>query len=127
MLTRQTDEWSPMGFVYRVLADFDARLRELEQEPVVEKAPVEAVAHEKSEDATETQTETADLSDMMKTRIDTLPLSSRILNALAQANIRTLGGIARKKEDDLLEIEGIGEKGLQEIKRILSDYGITLK
>jgi len=34
MLTRQTDEWSPMGFVYRALADFDARLRYLEQEPV---------------------------------------------------------------------------------------------
>ena len=34
MLTRQTDAYSPMGFVYRVLADFDARLRYLEQEPV---------------------------------------------------------------------------------------------
>ena len=34
MLTRQTDAYSPMGFVYRVLADFDARLRALEQEPV---------------------------------------------------------------------------------------------
>lgn len=97
------------------------------EEVVAEKAPVEAVVHHTSENTTETQTETADLSDVMKTRIDTLPLSSRILNALAQANIRTLGGIARKKEDDLLEIEGIGEKGLQEIKRILSDYGITLK
>ena len=34
MLTRQTDEWSPMGFIYRVLKDFDDRLRCLEQEPV---------------------------------------------------------------------------------------------
>ena len=68
-----------------------------------------------------------EMTDLMKTRIDSLGLSTRTLNALNNANIRTLGGLARKKEEDLLEIEGIGEKGLQEIKRILTDYGITLK
>jgi len=34
---------------------------------------------------------------------------------------------SRKKKEDLLEIEGIGDKGIQEIKKILSVYGITLK
>ena len=68
-----------------------------------------------------------DISDVLKTRIDTLELSTRTLNALTGANIRTVGGVARKKKEDLLEIEGIGEKGIQEIKRILSNYGITLK
>jgi len=68
-----------------------------------------------------------DLSDVMKTRVDTLDLSTRTQNALSLANIRTVGGLARKKKEDLLEIEGIGEKGIQEIKRILSVYGITLK
>jgi DNA-directed RNA polymerase subunit alpha len=43
------------------------------------------------------------------------------------ANIRTVGGIARKKKEDLLDIEGIGEKGIQEIKKVLGNYGITLK
>jgi len=68
-----------------------------------------------------------DLSDVLKTRIDTLDLSSRTLNSLTDAGIRTVGGIARKKKEDLLEIEGIGEKGIQEIKKILSNLGITLK
>ncbi len=68
-----------------------------------------------------------DLTDILKTRIDTLNLSTRTLNALQSANIRTVGGVARKKKEDLLEIEGMGEKGIQEIKRILSNYGITLK
>lgn len=68
-----------------------------------------------------------DMSDIMKTRIDTLDLSTRTLNALTTANIRTVGGVARKRKEDLLEIEGIGEKGIQEIKRVLSNYGITLK
>lgn len=68
-----------------------------------------------------------DLSEVLKTRIDTLDISSRTLKALTNANIRTVGGIARKKTDDLLEIEGIGEKGIQEIKKILSDFGINLR
>ncbi len=68
-----------------------------------------------------------DMSDILKTRIDTLDLSTRTLNALNSANIRTVGGIARKKKEDLLELEGIGEKGIQEIRRMLSNFGITLK
>ena len=68
-----------------------------------------------------------DMSDILKTRIDTLELSTRTLNALNSANIRTVGGIARKKKEDLLELEGIGEKGIQEIRRMISNFGITLK
>ena len=68
-----------------------------------------------------------EFTDILKTRIDTLDLSTRTLNALTSANIRTIGGVARKKKEDLLEIEGIGDKGIQEIKKILGGYGITLK
>lgn len=68
-----------------------------------------------------------EFTDILKTRIDTLDLSTRTLNALAGANIRTIGGVARKKKEDLLEIEGIGDKGIQEIKKVLGGYGITLK
>lgn len=71
--------------------------------------------------------ESSEFTDTLKTRIDTLPLSTRTLNALTGANIRTIGGIARKKKEDLLEIEGIGDKGINEIKKVLGDYGITLK
>jgi DNA-directed RNA polymerase subunit alpha len=66
-------------------------------------------------------------SEAMKTRIDTLNFSTRTLNALSTANIRTIGGLARKKKEDLLGVDGLGEKGIQEIKRVLSNYGITLK
>lgn len=71
--------------------------------------------------------EGSEFTDILKTRIDTLDLSTRTLNALTGANIRTIGGVARKKKEDLLEIEGIGDKGIQEIKKILGGYGITLK
>ncbi len=65
--------------------------------------------------------------DALKTRIETLNLSARTLNALSNANIRTVGGLARKKEKDILEIEGLGTKGLSEIKEVLQSFGITLK
>lgn len=63
----------------------------------------------------------------LKTRVDSLGLSARTENALSKANIRTVGGLARKSEKDLLDIEGFGDKGLQEIKRALGNYGIILK
>lgn len=63
----------------------------------------------------------------MKTRIEDLELGSRTISALEKANIRTVGGLARKKEQDLMEIEGLGPKAIQEIKRALANYGIVLK
>lgn len=65
--------------------------------------------------------------ESLKTRIEDLNLGARTLNALSSANIRTLGGLARKKEKDILEVEGLGAKGVAEIKRVLAEYGITLK
>lgn len=65
--------------------------------------------------------------ELLKTRVETLDLSQRTANALVAANIRTLGGLARKKEEDILDIDGLGTKGVQEIKRMLSSYGVTLK
>lgn len=82
---------------------------------------------EKIDKKEEDKEESNEFTDILKTRIDTLDLSTRTLNALTGANIRTIGGVARKKKEDLLEIEGIGDKGIQEIKKVLGGYGITLK
>lgn len=65
--------------------------------------------------------------EFLKTRIESVDLSARTVKALSNANIRTVGGLARKKEKDLFEIEGLGAKGIQEIKKALSNFGITLK
>ncbi len=65
--------------------------------------------------------------EFLKTRIENLNLSVRTLNALSSANIRTIGGLARKREKDILEVEGLGAKGVAEIKRVLGEHGITLK
>lgn len=70
---------------------------------------------------------TEDIEDFLKTRVEDLELSARTINALSNANIRTVGGLARKKEEDILEIEGLGQKGIDEIKEILEKNGVSLK
>ena len=65
--------------------------------------------------------------DTSKVKVEDLDLSTRTTNALAEAGIKTLAGLSRKKEEDLLDVGGLGEKGIQEIKRALSNYGLTLK
>jgi len=81
---------------------------------------------ESQEESTE-ESKTDSDPEVLKTRIESLELSSRTEHALTSANIRTVGGLARKKEKDLLEIEGLGAKGIQEIKKALGEFGITLK
>lgn len=94
----------------------------------IEESLPESPKEAKEEVDTETEEgDKEDMSEVLKTRIETLDLSTRIANALANAGIRTLGGLARKKEEDLLEIEGMGEKGISEIKQLLANHGITLK
>jgi len=65
--------------------------------------------------------------EVFKTKLDTLKISSRTLNVLREAGIKTVGGIARKREETLREIEGLGDKGIQEIKKAIGNFGITLK
>ncbi len=84
--------------------------------------PNEAPAHDDMSAETDESSK-----EFLKTRIETLGLSTRTENALTEANIRTVGGLVRKKEEDLFEVEGLGEKGVQEIRRALANYGITLK
>ncbi len=66
-------------------------------------------------------------SDASKVKIEDLGLSTRTENALVSAAVRTAGGLARKTEDDLLSVDGLGEKGISEIKKALEALGLELK
>ena len=94
------------------------------KEEVIVETKKSAEETEKSDDVKEKKEANTEL---LKTRIEDADLSPRTLNALSAANIRTIGGLARKKEEDLLDIDGLGGKGVQEIKKLLGGYGISLK
>jgi DNA-directed RNA polymerase subunit alpha len=91
------------------------------REEEIAEAPAPAAAMSDASINSENSTE------VMKTRIEDLELSSRTISALEKANIRTVGGLARKSENDLMEIEGMGPKSIQEVKRALANFGIILK
>lgn len=68
-----------------------------------------------------------DSGDAAKMKIEDWTLSGRVANALTEAGIKTIGGLIRKKEEDLGEVDGLGDKAIQEIKKELAALGLTLK
>jgi DNA-directed RNA polymerase subunit alpha len=62
-----------------------------------------------------------------KIKIEDLKLSTRTINALKEGGVKSLGSLAKKSEASLLELEGMGDKGIGEIKKILKKYGLELK
>lgn len=108
----------------RILIDQFTVLGEGFVEP--HKDSVAVGAQQEEERETDVQKPSAE-SDVLKTKLDELKFSARTLNSLREAGIKTVGRLARKKESALRDIDGIGDKGIQEIKKALGNFGITLK
>lgn len=54
-------------------------------------------------------------------------LSTRTLNVLEKNKVATIGDIVKMTESELADLEGMGAKGVKEIKKAIGDYGINLK
>ena len=65
--------------------------------------------------------------DLAKIKVDDLKFSTRVLNALLQNNIKTVGGLLRNNGKTLLQMEGMGDKGVKEIKKKLKRLNLELK
>lgn len=59
--------------------------------------------------------------------IDDLDLSSRSLNCLKKAGVKTLRDLTNMTEKELLEVKSLGEKSFEEIKDVLSKFNLSLK
>jgi len=68
-----------------------------------------------------------DEGDVKKMKVEELKISERTKNALLRGGIKTVGGLLRKTEKDLLGLEGLGGKGIDEIKKVLKKYKLELK
>src|SRR3989338_3023137 len=69
-----------------------------------------------------TNDNTEEINDYLKTRIESLDLPKKIENVLINSSIRTIGGIMRKTESSLINIQGLGKKGLEDIQDRLKRY-----
>lgn len=59
--------------------------------------------------------------------VENLKLSTRTSNVLEANNIMTVDQISAMTEVELRDLEGMGEKGIKEIKKAIGTLGITLK
>ena len=55
---------------------------------------------------------------------DLAELSVRSRNSLQKENIRSLGDLVQRSEDDMLQIENFGKKSLKEISDFLEEHGL---
>jgi DNA-directed RNA polymerase subunit alpha len=65
--------------------------------------------------------------DVTKLAVEDLKLTGRTLNALLNNSIKTVGGIVKKSEKNLSELDGMGDKAISEIKRKIKKLGLELK
>jgi len=63
---------------------------------------------------------------ILNTPVEELELSVRSSNCLKNADIRTIGDLTRKTEDDINKTRNFGKKSLQEIKDKLKDWNLSL-
>lgn len=66
-------------------------------------------------------------TDNTKIKVEDLKVSTRTVNALLGGGIKTVGGLIKKNETALLEIDGMGERGIGEVKKALKKLGLGLK
>lgn len=71
-------------------------------------------------------TEDERLLDQLGRSVDELELSVRSYNCLKNADIKTIGDLVTKTENEMLKTKNFGRKSLNEIKDILTEMGLSL-
>ncbi|MDR3583163.1 MAG: DNA-directed RNA polymerase subunit alpha [Candidatus Pacebacteria bacterium] len=104
-----------------ILVDQFSVLKSTQEAEEEVEAPAEEVMEEKKEVR-------AEAPDPKKTEVTELKnLSTRTLNVLESNKVKTVGDIVKLTEDQLNELEGMGAKGIKEIKKAVGDFGLNLK
>ena len=61
---------------------------------------------------------------LLKMSVDELELSVRSHNCLTAANIKTIGDLVRRDEQEMLKFRNFGRKSLTELNKILEEKGL---
>ena len=72
----------------------------------------------------EPEEEDSAVVDVEDVAVDELPLQTRTINALKKHGIDTLKQLAKKSDDEIADIKNLGEKSLEEIKKLLKKEGL---
>jgi DNA-directed RNA polymerase subunit alpha len=66
------------------------------------------------------------LNEYLSRPVEGLPISVRAFNGLQNADIKYIGELVQRTEQDMLKIKNFGRKSLNEIKEVLTDMGLSL-
>jgi len=66
------------------------------------------------------------VNEMLYRPVEGLPISVRAFNGLQNADIKYIGELVQRTEQDMLKIKNFGRKSLNEIKEVLADMGLSL-
>jgi DNA-directed RNA polymerase subunit alpha len=76
------------------------------------------------EEPAEVDEETIRIRKLLQMSVDELELSVRSHNCLAAANIKSIGDLVRRDEQEMLKFRNFGRKSLQELNKILEEKGL---
>ena len=79
------------------------------------------------EEVEEEEASADEVNKKLAVPVSELDLSVRASNCLEYANIKTLGELVTKEEDELLELKNFGKTTLVEIKKKLNQLGLSFK
>lgn len=76
------------------------------------------------EEPVEVDEEILRIRKLLKMPVDELELSVRSYNCLMAANIKTIGDLVKRDEQEMLKFRNFGRKSLQELTKILEEKGL---
>ena len=101
-----------LGHAAKILKDHTAIFINFEEEP--------------EEQVEEVDEEQERLRELLGRSVEEMELSVRSSNCLKTANIKTIGDLVTKSENEMLRYRNFGRKSLNEIKEILAEMGLAL-
>ncbi len=101
-----------LGLAAKLIKDHMAIFINFEEQPEVEEEKVDKEAEI--------------INENLARSVEELELSVRSYNCLKNANIKTIGELVQKSEQEMLKTKNFGRKSLNEIKEILANMGLSL-
>lgn len=102
-----------LGFAAKIVKDHMILFIHFDEEPM-------------EETKVEVDEELEKLKELLARSVEELELSVRSSNCLRRANIKTLGDLVRRSEQDMLKYRNFGKQSLKEIGEILGGMGLHL-
>lgn len=110
-----------------IIEQFDA-IKNFETEEIKEESEVaEKEMPAEENESFEAKKEEKAESISQELPVEKLSLSTRTMNVLEKSKIKTVKDLTAITEAELMALEGMGEKGLKEIKKAIGNFGLTLK